>query len=101
VAIKAEFAGLLPTQNPGNESKMPTFASPPYVGFGTVVTGACVEVVEPGTVVAGADVDVSESGGVLVVGMVVVSIGADVVSLVVESEQETAINDAASTNPTA
>jgi hypothetical protein len=48
-------------------------------------------------VVAGAEVDVAESGVVLVV----VSEGAEVVSLVVESEQETAINDAASTNPMA
>ena len=65
------------------------------------MAGACVVVVEPGTVVAGAELDVSESGGVLVEGIVAVSIGADVVSLVVESEQEIAINDAASTNPMA
>ena len=62
-----------------------------------MVIGAFVVVVEPGTVVAGAEVDVAESGVVLVV----VSEGAEVVSLVVESEQETAINDAASTNPMA
>jgi hypothetical protein len=99
--MRAEFAGLLPTQNPGKESKMPTFASPPYVGFGTVVAGACVEVVEPGTVVAGTELDVSELGGALVVGSVVVSKGADVVSLDVESEHETATNDAASTSPMA
>ena len=71
------------------------------MGLGTVVAGACVVVVEPGTVVAGAELDVSESGGVLVEGIVVLSIGADVVSLVVESEQEIAINDAASMNPMA
>lgn len=61
------------------------------------MAGACV-VDEPGTVVAGAELDVSESGGVLVVGIVVVSNGADVVSLVVESEQETANSDVARIN---
>lgn len=80
---------------------MPTFASPPYVGFGIVVDGAFDVVGDPGVVVSGAEVDVSESVGVVVVGMVVVSTGANVVSLVVESEHETAINDAASTNPIA
>lgn len=37
VAINAELAGLLPTQNPGSVSKIPTVISPPFVGVGTGV----------------------------------------------------------------
>lgn len=89
VAINAEFAGLLPTQNPGNESKIPTLASPPYTGFGAVVdVGATEELVDVGTVVDGARVVAAGSLDVED-GNVVVSTPGDVVSDVELSEHDT------------
>ena len=37
VAISAELAGLSFKQNPGNESKMPTLAVPPYLLSGLLL----------------------------------------------------------------
>ena len=37
VAISAELAGLSFKQNPGNESKMPTFTVPPYLLSGLLL----------------------------------------------------------------
>jgi hypothetical protein len=37
VAMRAELAGLLPTQKPGRLSKMPTLISPPYRAGGVEV----------------------------------------------------------------
>lgn len=100
VAINAELAGLFPTQKPGNESNIPTFASPPYLGLGIVVVADGVDVVEAGVLLEGVDVEVSVSGASVVVGMVVVTSTA-VVSEVVESEHEAATREIASKNPAA
>jgi hypothetical protein len=47
LAIRAEFAGLLPTQKPGSVSKMPTLISPPYVACGAFVVVALTVVAAP------------------------------------------------------
>lgn len=99
LAISAEFAGLFATQKPGKESKIPTFTSPPYRGFGRVVV--VEELVEVGTVVAGARVVLSGSV-VELVGRVVATSDDEVVvvSFVVESVHAAASNDDATSSAT-
>lgn len=87
---------MFATQKPGNESNIPTFTSPPYLGFGNVEDVGDGELVEGATVMDGAVVVLSgsevELAGMDVVGSVA---GAAVVSLVVESEHaETSKNEA-------
>ena len=90
--MSAELAGLFATQNPGKESKIPTFTSPPYFGLGIVD-----EVVDDdelddvGTEDAGAIVVLPGSLVVLDGNVVSVSM-VDVVSLVDESEHAVANN---------
>ena len=88
------MAGLLATQNPGKESKIPTFASPPYCGFGIVVEVGTEELVDVGTVVLGAVV-VSTGSVVELLGRVVCAPNVVVVSDVFESEHAATNKDVA------
>ena len=46
VAMSAEFAGLLPTQNPGSVSKIPTLIDPPYRACGVALVVAATREAE-------------------------------------------------------
>ncbi len=92
LAINAEFAGLLATQNPGNESNIPTFTSPPYFGFGVVVDVGVEELVDVGTVVLGTIV-VPTGSVVELLGRVVSVPNVVVVSDVFESEHAVTNNE--------